>query len=113
MAKLSPLRASASRRVAGYSAGVIQSPCSRHTMCILVSAKLQATAAPEAPAPTIRTSTLSGIFALRCLAPEWSLDLEGVQQGPVGLLLVRGVRERWSRRQRKRHQYAVIAVVGI
>jgi len=26
-------------------------------MCIFVSAKLQATAAPEAPAPMIRTST--------------------------------------------------------
>src|SRR5690349_23991082 len=91
MANLPPLRVSTSRRVAGYSAGFIQSPCSRHTMCILVSAKLQATAAPEAPAPMIRTSTLSGIFALRCLAPDWSLCLAAVQPRPIALLQLIGL----------------------
>ena len=34
-----------------------QSPCSRHRMRMRVSARLQATAAPEAPAPMISTST--------------------------------------------------------
>jgi hypothetical protein len=42
---------------ARISDGFIQSPCSRQRMCIFVSAKLQAMAAPEAPAPMIRTST--------------------------------------------------------
>src|SRR6516164_5304591 len=50
-------RASQSRPVLGYVAGFIQPPCSRQRMCILVSARLQATAAPEAPAPMISTST--------------------------------------------------------
>src|ERR1700761_7153508 len=54
-------RASQSRPVLGYSEGFIQSPCSRQRMCILVLARLQATAAPEAPAPAIRTSTGSCI----------------------------------------------------
>ena len=38
----------------------IQPPWSRQTICIFVSARLQATAAPAAPAPMIRTST--GLF---------------------------------------------------
>src|SRR5580698_4449674 len=84
MAKLSPLRDSASRRVAGYSAGFIQSPCSRHTMCILVSARLQATAAPDAPAPTIRTSTLSSISVPLCVAPEWRLSRRSVFRKLLG-----------------------------
>src|ERR1700742_2365641 len=58
-------RASQSRPLAGKSVDFIQSPCSRQRMCILVSARLQATAAPEAPAPMIRTST--GSFIRRFL----------------------------------------------
>src|SRR6516165_3608530 len=61
-------RASQSRPVLGYSAGFIQPPCSRQRMCILVSASDQATAAPDAPAPMIRTSTgsfIPGIFPTR------------------------------------------------
>src|SRR3979409_2293117 len=49
--------ASQSRPVLGYVAGFIQPPCSRQRMCILVSARLQATAAPDAPAPMISTSS--------------------------------------------------------
>src|SRR5271170_7960906 len=55
-------RASQSRPVLGYVSGSIQPPCSRQRMCILVSARLQATAAPDAPAPIISTST--GLFTL-------------------------------------------------
>ena len=55
--EMSNWRASQSRAVLGYSDGFIQSPCSRQRMCIFVSAKLKATAAPEAPAPMIKTST--------------------------------------------------------
>ena len=47
--------------VAGIVLGFTQSPCSRQTIRILVSARLQATAAPDAPEPMIRTSTLSSI----------------------------------------------------
>ena len=54
-------RASQSLPVLGYSAGFIQSPCSRQTMRMRVSAKLHATAAPDAPAPTMSTSTGSAI----------------------------------------------------
>src|SRR5215471_2182815 len=57
-------RASQSRPVLGYSAGFIQPPCSRQRMCILVSANDHAMAAPEAPAPMIRTSTGSFIETL-------------------------------------------------
>src|SRR5262249_38523171 len=46
----------------GSSAGFIQSPCSRHTMRMRVSARLHASAAPDAPAPMISTSaTVSAI----------------------------------------------------
>src|SRR3954451_13415475 len=50
-------RASQSRPVLGYVAGFIQPPCSRQRICIFVSARLHATAAPDAPAPIISTST--------------------------------------------------------
>jgi len=53
--------ASQSRPVLGYSDWFIQPPWSRQRICILVSARLQATAAPDAPAPMIRTSTGSFI----------------------------------------------------
>src|SRR5262249_24207038 len=46
----------------GSVAGLIQSPCSRQTTFMRVSPRLQANAAPEAPAPTMRTSAVvSGI----------------------------------------------------
>src|SRR5262249_62065796 len=51
--------ASQSRPLLGKSADLIQSPCSRQRMRIRVSARLQAIAAPEAPDPTIKTSTRS------------------------------------------------------
>ena len=50
----------------GYSEGFIQSPCSRQTMRMRVSARLQAMAAPEAPAPMISTSTTSSAIAVSC-----------------------------------------------
>src|SRR6266496_3192513 len=58
-------------------------------MCIFVSARLQATAAPEAPAPMIRTST--GSFM-----PVFSAALtDGIQHDDrnlaLGLLLIVGV----------------------
>src|SRR4051794_2821929 len=61
-------RASQSRPVLGKVAGLIQPPCSRQTMCIFVSARLHATAAPDAPAPIIKTSTESFMpaFPLPC-----------------------------------------------
>ncbi len=48
----------------GYSVGFNQSPCSRQTIRIRVSARVQAKAAPEAPAPMIRTSTGSSLDTL-------------------------------------------------
>src|SRR6266581_1825403 len=50
-------RASQSRPVLGKAEGFIQPPCSRQRICIFVSARLHATAAPDAPAPMISTST--------------------------------------------------------
>src|SRR5262245_56637145 len=55
----------------GYCAGSIQSPCSRHRMFMRVSARLHATAAPDAPAPTINTST--GSLAIRDEPPRIDL----------------------------------------
>lgn len=46
-------------------------------MCILVSARLQATAAPDAPAPMIRTSTGSCLFIL---GPECSFIRHGFRR---------------------------------
>src|SRR5262249_1747612 len=48
----------------GYLAGSIQSPCSKQRMFMRVSARLQAKAAPDAPAPMIRTSTTSSDIIL-------------------------------------------------
>src|ERR1700687_4281013 len=47
-----------------------QSPCSRQRIRILVSARLHATAAPDAPEPMIRTSTLSCIEMFPVPRPE-------------------------------------------
>src|SRR6516165_6338501 len=76
-------RASQSRPVLGYVAGFIQPPCSRQRMCILVSARLQATAAPDAPAPTISTST--GLFmpVLPSFVPQAM-----IAHGPSRFLLI-------------------------
>src|ERR1700730_17660102 len=52
-------RASQSRPLLGKSDCFIQSPCSRHRIFMRVSARLQATAAPDAPEPIISTSTIS------------------------------------------------------
>src|SRR5262249_48591558 len=49
----------------GSSAGFIQSPCSRHTMRMRVSARLHASAAPDAPAPMISTSATISAMRLR------------------------------------------------
>src|SRR2546428_429032 len=50
-------------RLLGYGAGFTQSPCSSQTIRMRVSARLQAIAAPAAPAPMISTST--GSSAMR------------------------------------------------
>src|SRR6516165_6281903 len=76
MWKSSNWRASQSRAVLGYSEGFIQSPCSRQRMRILVSARLHATAAPEAPAPMIRTST--GVVIVENPARDASQAVEGL-----------------------------------
>src|SRR5262249_1611180 len=49
----------------GSVAGFTQSPCSRHTTFMRVSLRLHASAAPDAPAPMMRTSAVvSGIALL-------------------------------------------------
>src|SRR5258707_5526645 len=86
-------RASQSRPLLGKSVDFTQSPCSRHRMRILVSARLHAIAAPEAPEPMIRTSTrsFSAISAFSgsrgaVIAPERRALAHGVEQGPIPLL---------------------------
>src|SRR5436190_16159735 len=95
MAKSVWRRASQSRPLLGKSVGFIQSPCSRHRIRILVSARLQAAAAPEAPEPMIRTSTFSlpaisavSIGGGAVIAPELCSAPHGVEQRPIALLHV-------------------------
>jgi len=61
-------RTSESERVLGYAEGFGQPPCSRHTMRMRVSTRFHAKAAPEAPAPTMSTSTVSVTRISRGLA---------------------------------------------
>src|SRR5262249_36908174 len=53
----------------GSSAGFIQSPCSRQTTFMRVSARLQASAAPDAPAPMISTSAVVSAICVPSLVP--------------------------------------------
>ena len=57
-------------------------------MRIFVSARLQATAPPEAPEPMMRTSTLSSMAprSLGRRAPERGAGLDRVEKGPVALV---------------------------
>src|SRR5215471_7889367 len=111
--------ASQSRPLLGRSADLIQSPCSRQRIRIRVSARLQATAAPEAPDPTIKTSTrsLPAMSAfLTCgraiVAPERRAAADSVEQRPVALFQVVTLGEGSPRLQPQRQQYAIVAVVG-
>src|SRR5262245_26398223 len=82
----------------GSVAGFIQSPCSRHTTFMRVSPRLQANAAPDAPAPMMRTSAVvSGIngspgphiqLSGPCRQDERTVDGTG-----VGLAIVKRVVE--------------------
>src|ERR1700704_5159127 len=103
----------------GKSVDLTQSPCSRHRMRILVSARLQATAAPEAPEPMIRTSTrsLPAISAFpgsrgAVVAPEGRAMAHGVEQGPVSLVQGVALREGSAGLQPEGQQHTVVAVIG-
>src|ERR1044071_9479433 len=114
-------RASQSRPLLGKSVERTQSPCSRQRMRILVSARLQATAAPEAPEPMISTSTLSlsamsGLPRLAPLgaivAPEGRPLLDDLEQRPVALLHLVAFGERRTRLVSDRLEHAVVPVIG-
>src|SRR5882757_11396254 len=112
-------RASQSRPLLGKSVDPTQSPCSRHRMRILVSARLQAIAPPEAPEPMIRTSTrsLPAIGALpgkggAVVAPEGRAFAHGVEQGPVSLFQRVALREGSAGLQPEGQQDTVVAVIG-
>src|SRR5215472_11382097 len=83
-------------------------------MRILVSARLHATAAPEAPEPMISTSTLSlpAMSALPVVSPEGGTPLDGFQQRPVALLHRVALGERRTRLVPHRYQHAIVAVIG-
>src|SRR5882757_3024797 len=88
-------------------------------MRIRVSARLQATAAPEAPEPMIRTSTrsLPAISAFpgsrgAVVAPEGRAMAHGVEQGPVSLFQRVALGEGRAGLQLQGQQDAVVAVVG-
>src|SRR5262249_38292043 len=114
----SPKRlASQSRPLLGRSADLIQSPCSRQTMRMRVSARLQATAAPEAPDPTIKTPTrslpaMSAPARRAVVAPERPPTTHGLEQRPVALLELVALREGRTRLEPQRQQHAVVAIVG-
>src|SRR5580704_12874109 len=112
-------RASQSRPLLGKSVDLIQSPCSRQRMRILVSARLQAIAAPEAPEPMIRTSTrsLPAISALprggaAVVPPEGRAVAHGVEQGPVSLLEGVALREGRAGLHPEGQHDTIIAVIG-
>src|ERR1700751_2089340 len=84
-------RASQSRPLLGNSVERTQSPCSRQRMRIFVSARLQATAAPEAPEPMIRTSTLSFMPASSAPLDE-ELLVDTVFEAPIAQIACRRAR---------------------
>src|ERR1700761_9451130 len=86
-------RASQSRPVLGYVAGFIQPPCSRQRMCIFVSARLQAAAAPDAPAPMISTSTGSFMPALAYLGAGCLRRLPRCKPDPFDVRRTRPIAE--------------------
>src|SRR6185369_10457128 len=120
-------RASQSRPLVGKSVGLIQSPCSRHRIFIRVSARLQATAAPEAPEPMMSTSTISSVG--RGTSGSGATAISGsppvnvpphprpaphrVQQRPVALLDGMSLGERGARLKSQRDHHAIIAVVAL
>src|SRR6516162_8903387 len=114
MSKSPKRRASQSRLPLGKSADLIQSPCSRQRMRILVSARLQATAAPEAPEPMIRTSTLSlpAISGRPVIAPERRALLDDLDQRPVALLQRVALRKRRPCLVPDGLEHAIVAIVG-
>src|SRR5260370_22471921 len=88
-------------------------------MRILVSARLHAIAAPEAPEPMIRTSTRSfppiSAFPRRggaVVAPERRLVAHGVKQGPVSLFQGVALREGRAGLHAHRQQDTIIAGIG-
>src|SRR6185437_12556648 len=121
MSKSANRRASQSRPLLGKSECFIQSPCSRQRMRILVSARLQATAAPEAPEPMMRTSTFScgtvsgpamSTGSLTIVAPQRRPVAHRVEQGPVALFQDVALGEGRARLVAQRPQDAVVAIIG-
>src|SRR5688572_2373604 len=91
-----------------------------------VSARLQATAAPEAPAPMMSTSTTASVGrALPCssvaatsapsshITPHRRPVAHRVEQRPIALLHGMALRERCPCLQAKRLEHAVVAVVAL
>src|SRR5437868_4506665 len=88
-------------------------------MRIFVSARLHATAAPEAPEPMTRTSTFSlpamsapSLGGGAVVAPERGAAAHAVEQRPVALLHLVALREGRARLVADRHQHPVVAIVG-
>src|SRR6202041_922600 len=119
MSKSAQRRASQARPLLGNSDCFIQSPCSRHRMRIFVSARLHATAAPEAPEPMISTSTMSlrgSLIAgglLSRVAPHFWPGANHVQQRPVALFQHVAFGERRPRFKAKRNHDAIVTVVAL
>src|SRR5207249_6190065 len=92
-----------------------------------VSARLQATAAPEAPAPMIRTSTVASVgraalelssvamstSAAVHVAPHLRPATHRIQERPIALFQDMAPREWWSRFAAQRLHHAVVAVVAL
>src|ERR1035437_5171208 len=88
MSKSPYRRASQSRPLLGKSDCFIQSPCSRQRIFIRVPARLQATAAPEAPEPIISTSTIW--FLRRPLSGDLPHNLRPAVENRQGLPCILG-----------------------
>src|ERR1700761_6056118 len=84
-------------------------------MRIFVSARLQATAAPDAPEPMISTSTMSllAISGRPIVTPERSALPHGIEQRPVALFQLMAFRKRRARLHAERVQHSVVAVVAL
>src|SRR5579883_883659 len=92
-----------------------------------VSARLQATAAPDAPAPMISTSTVSSrgravsgvssaatsLPSLVAVAPHWRPAAHRVEQGPVARLQIMALGVGRPRFAAERAHDAVVAVVAL
>src|SRR6516165_9158770 len=127
MSKSALRRSSQSRPLLGNSEDLIQSPCSRHRIFIRVSARLQATAAPEAPAPMIRTSTISSVeraasglasavmsfFRGVNVAPHSRPAAHRLQQGPIALFQLAALRIGRPRLDTEGAHHAIVAVITL